>query len=119
VIQADRQPPEQTTLELRWGDSITNPTPEQLQSALDQLDAEDEEHPDTWLTAEFDDSAWTISAFGSGLTILTIRDTTTEPEQYQEYELVDISRAEVLEMWQNLQRGRISEIARRQWPLRP
>ena len=119
MLQEDRLPAEQATLELRWGGSITGPTPEQMRAALDQLDTEDEEHPDTWFTAEFDDSAWTISAFGSGLTVLTIWNTTTEPEQYQEYELDNLQRTEVLEMWLQLQRGLLSEIARRPWRQRP
>jgi hypothetical protein len=57
-------------LNKRWGEEISNPTTEDLEAALAELDVDDPEHPDCWLADEHD---WTIGAFGSGLVILENR----------------------------------------------
>ena len=109
----------ETNLQQRWGDSIDNPTPEQLKEALAELDIEDDEHPDTWLTATIEGGDWSISAFGSGLTILVIYNSETETETENEYELHDISREQQFQLWQQLQRGELEAIKALPWQLRP
>jgi hypothetical protein len=108
-----------TTLQLRWGDTIDNPTTQQLLSALADLDTEDDEHPDTWLICHINGKDWSVLAFGRGLTILSIWNYETDPETVEEFEMFDVPRDQVLKMWHEMQRGELHKIEARPWKLRP
>lgn len=50
----------------RWGDSVDRPSEPRMLEVLKELEADDPEHPDCWLTHE---SGWTLSVGGSGRVI--------------------------------------------------
>lgn len=104
-----------TTLKLRSGHTIDNPTTDQLISALADLDKDDEEHPDTWLTCHINKKDWSVLAFASGLTMLVIWNYDTEPETFEELQMFDVNRDQILEMWREMQRAELHKIQVRPW----
>jgi hypothetical protein len=55
--------PRTVRLTKRWGQDISNPTPQDLAGAIAELAQPDSEHPDCWLSAE---DGWSVSLFESG-----------------------------------------------------
>jgi hypothetical protein len=96
-----------TSLVFRWGKSVTNPTAEQMRSALAELATPDSEHPDCWFT---DDFGWGISAFESGKVILENAETGEGP-----WHLLNVERERVLEFWLALQRADIKSVRTAPW----
>lgn len=94
-------------VQARWGDSEDNPSADRMREVLDELDVSDPEHPDTWLVHE---SEWTLSAFESGLIIWDNPELSDGP-RYRE----QVSRDEVLHLWELLSRGEIEEIESLSW----
>jgi hypothetical protein len=94
-------------VQFRWGDSEPDAPVERMREALSELDVEDLEHPDAWLTHE---SGWTLSVFSSGLVVW---DNLAEPGASQHQN--GISRDRALELWQTLSRGDIAAIEREPW----
>jgi hypothetical protein len=93
-------------LTTRWGDSVDEPSLEQMREALAELDVEDVEHPDTWLEHE---SGWSLSAFEVGLLWQNIE--TDEPPRH----IKDVTRERVLELWLKLAEGKVAEIDAEPW----
>jgi hypothetical protein len=89
-----------TGLECRWGGGPDNPTLEELQAALVELDTPDEEHPNAWLT---DADGWTVDVYEHGLVIFSSNEETIVERR-------GVSREEALELWLLLQRGARDEI---------
>ena len=93
----------------RWGDDVSNPTRGDMEKALAELDADDDEHPDCWVTD--DESSWTLSAFGSGLVIWErITDDERRPRHMR-----GISRQQVMGLWEALAAGRIADVEAQPW----
>ena len=91
----------------RWGEGISDPRMEDLEAALAELDVDDPEHPDCWLADEHD---WTISAFGNGRVILENPETNEGP-----WHMRDVPRAQIIELWNLLQRGSIDDLKQQPW----
>ncbi|MDP1662134.1 MAG: hypothetical protein Q8L55_09485 [Phycisphaerales bacterium] len=98
-----------TGLQFRWGESIDNPTVEQMQRALAELDVEDGEHPSCWLVHE--DSSWVLDAYEGGRLIW---DELENPDPKPRH-MNDVSRAEVLRLWQLLAAGELAKIESLPW----
>jgi hypothetical protein len=94
-------------LERRWGGSTEDPTVDQMRSALDELETDDDEHPDTWLTH---DSGWTLTAYQTGVLIWG-----NDEEKVGLRHLPEVPRARILELWQLLARGDIAAVEREGW----
>jgi hypothetical protein len=92
-----------TGLETRWGGGQENPTVEEMRSALAELDTQDMEHPNTWLS---DDDGWTVDVYESGLVVFS--------NEFEDIcERRGVTRDEALELWILLQHGRRDEIRQR------
>src|SRR5512138_2168048 len=89
-----------TGLECRWGGGPENPTLQELEAALAELETPDPEHPNAWLT---DADGWIVDVYEHGLVIFSSNEETI-------CECRGISRAEMLELWLLLQRGARDEI---------
>ena len=92
-----------THLETRWGGGPVNPTLEELQAALKELDTVDEEHPSAWLS---DRDGWTVDVYEGGLVIVSEEGATL-------CERRGVTREQALELWLLLQQGKRDEIVRR------
>ncbi len=104
-----------TVLQLRTGDTVSNPDTEQLREALSRLSPGSTPGYDTWLSAKIGDSDWYITAHEGGSLSLTIVDYSTGTGEYKIYELPNVSRAHIIEVWKELQRGDIDAIMGRSW----
>lgn len=91
----------------RWGHSEDEPDLARMSEFLAELDAPDEEHPDTWLSHE---SGWTLSVFESGRVVYE----NVESEDGPRY-LLGISRDRALALWTALARGDLAEIESESW----
>jgi|SRR5215467_8269925 len=96
-----------TCLTKRYGDTILKPTTEDLAAALAELEREDPEHPDCWLSDEDD---WTISVFVGGLVILENPETQEGP-----WHMRGVSPTQVLGLWRLLDQGNIAELHNQPW----
>ena len=91
----------------RWGQCLDEPSEEAMASALAELDEDDEEHPDTWLSHE---NGWSLSADQDGRLTWENADEDGEPRH-----LLDVSRAKVLALWRRLAEGDLEAIEREPW----
>jgi hypothetical protein len=91
----------------RSGGDSTDPTPEQLRSLIDELDIEDDEHPEISLAHERE---WCLSAFPGGLVVFENVDTGDNPRH-----LRDCTRAELQTMFEELAGGDIDAVTARPW----
>jgi hypothetical protein len=94
-------------VQFRWGGSEADAPVERMRVALSELDTEDIEHPDTWLTHE---SGWTLTVFSTGLVIWENVEE-DEPARHQK----GISRERALELWMKLARGDVEGIEKEHW----
>jgi hypothetical protein len=90
----------------RWGDSIDEPSVEQMEQLLDQLDADDDEHQSVSITHE---SEWCLGAYPGGLLVWE------NLESGDPRHMTDVPRNRVLELWVALSQGRLDEIERQPW----
>src|SRR4051794_19599831 len=95
------------TVTARWGEGYDAPSEERMREILAQLDAEDPEHPDAWLSHE---SGWTLSVFESGLLVWENLESSREP-QHQ----IGVPREKALNLWLKLAHGEIAEIEKEPW----
>lgn len=91
----------------RWGDSEDEPDVDRMRELLAELDAPDEEHPDTWLTHE---SGWTLSAHESGLMAWEDGEDLAPPRH-----MPRVSREKALELWISLSKGDLKAIEAEPW----
>ena len=96
-----------TRLTKRFGDTILKPTADDLAGALAELQLEDPEHPDCWLS---DENEWTVSAYTSGWVILENLETQEGP-----WHMRGVSPEQVLGLWQLLDQGNLNELQSRPW----
>ncbi|MGI8906396.1 MAG: DUF3592 domain-containing protein [Candidatus Sumerlaeaceae bacterium] len=96
-----------TYLVTRWGESLENPEDPQLRAAIAELDADDPEHPDCWLS---DDAGWTLSAVQGGSVVLENVETGEGP-----WHLPHASHDDVLNLWRALRAGELEDILNRRW----
>ena len=91
----------------RWGSDTSAVSIDEMQIALAELDVQDEEHPDTWLTHE---SGWTLACHENGL----VRwDNLDEGDEC--WHLESVSRSEMLNLWIKLSEGKIDDIKTLNW----
>ena len=96
-------------LQFRWGGSVANPKREHMEKALAELDIDDQEHPDCWVTDN--DSSWTLSAFGSGLLIWERAEDDVDRPRHMR----GVSRSQVIHLWEALSAGRIADVEAQPW----
>ncbi|MGA7730062.1 MAG: hypothetical protein WCD37_02190 [Chloroflexia bacterium] len=104
-----------TILQTRTGDTIHNPTPEQMRESLAHLNPTGSGAYDTWLSANIGGNDWFVTALEDGSATLTIVDYASGTGEYKVYSLPNASRAHILEVWQELQRGDAEAIMGRPW----
>ena len=92
----------------RYGQSIYDPTPPEMQAALAELKAHDPEHPDCYLT--HDESGWTLAAFGSGLLVW---ENYTAPEAGARH--IRTTHTLTLKHWEALAAGHVDQIEALPW----
>jgi len=80
-----------------------------LLERLDEIDIQDEEHPDVSLV--HDASGWSISVFPTGIVTFENLDHDDLAPLYMN----DVSRHDALRMWLELSRGEIGRIKSRPW----
>jgi hypothetical protein len=99
--------PRTVRLTKRWGQDISNPTPQDLAGAIAELAQPDSEHPDCWLSAE---DGWSVYLFESGLAVLENSETDEGP-----WYLTGVSRETALELWSLLQAGDLTTLRAKSW----
>jgi hypothetical protein len=105
----------ESILETRKGDTIHNPTTEQMREALNALIPGSSAGYETWLSIKIDGNDWFITALEDGSATLTIVDYASGSGEYKVYSLPNASRAHILEAWQELQRGDVDALMGRHW----
>ncbi|XQE65155.1 hypothetical protein ACOAPY_10620 [Pseudomonas sp. P3C3] len=99
-------------LTTRYGNTIANPTSEQLKSALQEIfSSKDDEHPDCWIECGTQaGELHTLSVFSSGYAIFTRYSDFDMSEEIESRKLPakDISSAQVL--WTALINARYGEL---------
>jgi hypothetical protein len=94
-------------VESRWGGSEDEPSEERMRELLAELDENDPEHPDTWLTH---DSGWSLAVFETGLVVWEHLELPDPPRH-----LINVTREKALDLWLQLARGHLVEIEREPW----
>ena len=102
-------------LQLRTGDTIHNPTPDQMSEALKLLGPGSANLYETWLSTNIGGNDWFVTAHDDGSVTLTIVDYASGTGEYTVYSLPNASRAHILQVWQELQRGDADTIMGRPW----
>lgn len=93
-------------LTTRWGGDEREASLERMREVLNELDAEDPEHPCVSLTHE---SEWSLGAFQGGALVWE------NLEDGEPRHMADVSRERVLELWQALASGRLKMIEAESW----
>jgi hypothetical protein len=91
----------------RWGDSVDEPNEQQMREALRELDMEDTEHPDCWLTR---DDGLTLSVSEGGRVCYDDLSGSAKPRHIN-----GVSREKALEMWRQLIAGDFAALEREPW----
>jgi hypothetical protein len=104
-----------TILQTRTGDTIHNPTADDMRQALSQLNSSNPDVQETWLSATVGGNDWIATASNDSSLTLTIVDYSSGTGEYKVYSLPNVSRAHILEVWQELQRGDTDLILGRHW----
>jgi hypothetical protein len=91
----------------RWGDSEDEPNERRMLEVLNELDVEDPEHPDCWLTHE---TGWTLAMSESGRVVYENLECDSEPRH-----LTEIPRLKALEMWRILAEGDLVSLESEPW----
>jgi hypothetical protein len=94
-------------VETRWGGSEEEPTDKRMLEILGELDVEDQEHPDCWLTHE---SGWTLSVFESGRVVYNNLEGESGPRH-----LAKVPRLKAFQMWKALAKGDLDTLEMEQW----
>lgn len=92
----------------RAGDDEDEAPLDSLSALYDELEHEDEEHPDVSLTH---DSEWTLAAFGGGLLIWENAGAIEDEARHMK----GVPKEKVLELWRKLAQGKIEEINEEPW----
>lgn len=91
----------------RWGDSETEPSRERMWELLQELDASDPEHPDTWL---IHDNGWSLAMHETGVLVWE-----NAHQDQLPVHLPNVSRDKALSLWLQLAAGNLAEIAKESW----
>ena len=94
-------------VESRWADSEEDPSPARLKQIIASLDDEHPEHENPSLTH---DTGWTLTAEPNGL-LFWANETLSEAPRY----LRNVSRAEVLRLWNALAAGELETVHAELW----
>jgi len=103
---------EWTTLTTRYGRSIRNPTRSQLQAALDELFAsDDQEHPDCWIECGSDGRPLhALSFLSTGVGKYTKYSDVDMSEELQSKSVAAKTPAAALLLWEHLINERYQEL---------
>jgi len=88
------------------GESIVNPTKEQMRTFIDAIDATDVEHGAGWLQT---DDGTALEWNGDGRLVFS------RPSDDSDRHLLAVSREEAVELWIALAEGRLEEVEARAW----
>lgn len=102
-------------LQTRTGETIHNPTHEQLSEALKLLNPNRTAASETWLSVKINDNDWFITALEDGSATLTIVDQASGTSAYKVYSLPNVSQARILEVWKELLKGDVENLMGRPW----
>jgi hypothetical protein len=91
----------------RRGNTVRSPSRDHMIAALNELDEDDPEHPDCWLTHE---AGWTLSVFAGGR-IVFANDEEDTPSRH----LPHVSRERALRMWLSLAAGDLASLEAEDW----
>lgn len=80
-----------------------------MRAIIAELDASDDEHPDTWLMHH--ESGWMLIADQSGRVVLDNLDESSAPPRH----MLDVSHERMLELWLQLAAGNTDEVERAPW----
>jgi hypothetical protein len=97
------------SLQWRWGDGEASPGVEKMRQALAELDTDDPEHPDTWLS---DENGWTLSVHQGGAVVLENGSTGEGP-----WHMLNVPRDQALELWVLFAEGRLEAVRSKSWAL--
>jgi len=95
----------------RWGGTESMPGESRLREVLAELDQDDPEHPDAWLSHE---SGWSLSVFQSGLVVWEYVEEAGEA-QIAPRHLAGVSREKALDLWLKLARADFDAIEQEPW----
>jgi hypothetical protein len=95
------------SLTKRWGEGIDDPSDEDLLSALAELQENDPEHPDCWVS---DAAGWTLAAHEGGLVVLENIETGEGP-----WHMRDIPPNAAHQYWRLLIKGDITSLRGLSW----
>ena len=93
-----------------WGESVDNPSVEEMQQFLDKLDIDDEEHCEVWLTNDL--TGWTLSCFPSNTIVFY---DSSEDGDYSPRHLTNVFRNKMLELWEKLAKSQNDELEKELW----
>ncbi|EDY16489.1 hypothetical protein CfE428DRAFT_6020 [Chthoniobacter flavus Ellin428] len=91
----------------RWGDSENGPTDQRMREILGELDMEDVEHPDCWLTHE---TGWTLSISAKSLVTYENPESDGEPRH-----LTQVPRSKAFQLWKTLAAGDLAKLEEEPW----
>lgn len=99
-------------LTTRTGETVQNPTNEQLRSSLEELFAfSDDEHPDAWIECGSEDKPLhELSVFFSGYAIYTVYSDPDMTEELESRRLKALGVEAALGLWELLINERYSEL---------
>lgn len=95
----------------RWGGTERVASESRMRELLAELDQDDPEHPDTWLSHE---SGWSLSVFQSGLVVWEYVEDPGE-ERTEPRHQVGVSREKALDLWLKLSRAELDAIEQEPW----
>lgn len=95
----------------RWGGTEWMASEARMRELLAELDRNDPEHPDAWLSHE---NGWCLSVFQSGLVIWEYVEEAGE-ERIEPRHQVGVSREKALDLWLKLSMGEFDAIEREPW----
>jgi hypothetical protein len=95
----------------RWGGTEHTPSESRIRALLAELDQDDPEHPDAWLSHE---SGWSLSVFQSGRVIWEYVEEAGEARIEPRHQ-VGVSRGKALDLWLKLSRGELDAIEQEPW----
>jgi hypothetical protein len=106
----DVPPAGRVSIQHRWGGAEVATSADQLAELLDELESEDDEHPDVWISDNAAGYSVSVFAGSRGLVIWEDHDDVGGPMH-----MVGYSKAEMLVLFGLVLQGRLAEIDSLPW----
>ncbi|MFG3297818.1 hypothetical protein [Micromonospora chersina] len=100
----------QCSIQHRWGSGEVASSVDQLADLLDELAADDPEHPDVWISDN--EAGYDVAAFAGGRGLVTWED---HDEVRGPLHMEGFSRREMLDLFTMVLQGRTSEVDSLPW----